>query len=98
MPPHPLTDFEIQKYYQNESKFNGVYSKNNLPKINDRACVINLDEYKPMGTHYIVLYVSDNNVTYFHRFGVEHDQKKLENSLKIKMLKQRFIEYKHMIQ
>ena len=51
-----------------------------------------------MGTHYIVLYVSDNNVTYFHRFGVEHDQKKLENSLKIKMLKQRFIEYKHMIQ
>ena len=49
MPPYSLTDFEIQKYYQNES--NGVYSKNNLPKINDRACVINLDEYKPMETH-----------------------------------------------
>ena len=37
MPPHPLTDFEIQKYYQNESKFNGVYSRNNLPKIKDWA-------------------------------------------------------------
>ena len=33
MPPHPLTSFEIQKYYQNEPKFNGVYSRNNLPKI-----------------------------------------------------------------
>ena len=33
MPYHSLTDFEIQKYNQNESKFNGVYSRNNLPKI-----------------------------------------------------------------
>ena len=33
MPPHPLTSFEIQKYYQNEPKSNGVYSRNNLPKI-----------------------------------------------------------------
>ena len=30
MPPYPLTNFKIQKYYQNESKFNGVYSGNNL--------------------------------------------------------------------
>ena len=43
MPPRPLTNFEIQKYYQNEPKFIGVYSRNNLPKIKD---VINLDEYK----------------------------------------------------
>ena len=36
MPPHPLRNFEIQKYYQNE--FNGVFSRNNLPKtINDGA-------------------------------------------------------------
>ena len=27
MPPHPLINFEIQKYYQNEPRFNGVYSK-----------------------------------------------------------------------
>ena len=32
MPPHPLTNFEIQKYYQNEPAFNGVYSRDNLPK------------------------------------------------------------------
>ena len=49
MPPHPLTNFEIENYYQNERKFNGVYSRNNLPKIRNRAYVINLDEFKSIG-------------------------------------------------
>ena len=55
MTPHPLTNFEIQKYYQNESKFNGVYSRNNLPRIKDGAFVRYLDEYKSIGTHWIVI-------------------------------------------
>ena len=33
MPLHPLTNFGIQKSYQNELSFNGVYSRDNLPKI-----------------------------------------------------------------
>ena len=45
MPPDPLTNFEIQKFYQNEPRFNGVFSRDNLPKIKDRAYIINLDEY-----------------------------------------------------
>ena len=32
MPPHPLTNFEIQVYFKNEPRFNGAFSKNNLPK------------------------------------------------------------------
>ena len=52
MLPHPLTNFEIQQYYQNESEFNGVYSKNNLPKIRDGKNEINLNEYKSLGTHF----------------------------------------------
>ena len=80
MPPHPLTNFEIQKYYQKESKFNGVYSRNNLPKIKDGAYIINLDEYESIGTHWIGLYVNDNKVTYFDSFGVE--QKKLKEKRK----------------
>ena len=48
---HPLRNFEIQKYCENETKFNGVYSRNNLPKVKDGAYVINLDEYKSIGTH-----------------------------------------------
>ena len=55
MPPHPLTNFEIQKYYENEH--NGVFSINNLPKkIKDGGYVINLDEYKDVGTHWIALF------------------------------------------
>ena len=78
MPPHPLTNFETEKYDQNEPKFNSVYSRNNLPKKNDGAYVINLDEFKSMGTHWIGLYVNGNNsrgsyhAIYFNSFGVEH--------------------------
>ena len=81
MPPHDLTNFEIQNY-QNESKFNGDYSRNNLPKIKDSAYVINLDEFKSIETHWIALYVYGNNgsasydATYFDSFGVEHIPKK----------------------
>ena len=46
IPPHPLTNFEIQQHYQNKPKFNGVYSRNNLPKITNWAYVINLEEFK----------------------------------------------------
>ena len=72
MLPHPLTNFEIQKYYQNEPRFNGVYSRDNLPKIKDGVYVINLDEYSDIGTYWIALNVVNNNVTYFDSFGVEH--------------------------
>ena len=53
MPPHPLTNFEIQKYYENEPNINGVYSRNNLSQIKDAAYIINLDEYESIGTHWI---------------------------------------------
>ena len=79
MPPHSLTNFEIQKYYENESKFNGVYSRDNLPhKIKDGAYIINLDEYSDIGTHWVALYVNNNNVTYFDSFGVEHVPKEIK--------------------
>ena len=63
MPPHHLTNFEVQKYYQNELKFNCFCSRNNFPKIKDGAYVINLDEYKSIGTHSIALYMNVENVT-----------------------------------
>ena len=72
MQPHPLTNFEIQKYYENEPKFNGAYSRNNLSKIKDREYMINLDEYESIETYWIVLYINPKNVTYFVSFGVEH--------------------------
>ena len=78
MPPHPLTNFEIIKYYENEPRFNGVYSTDNLPnKRKDGAYVINLDEYSDIGTHWIALYVKNNDITYFDSFGVEHIPKEI---------------------
>ena len=53
MPSHSLTNFKIQKYHQNEPKFNGVYSKNNLSKIKDGEYAINLDEFKSIRTYWI---------------------------------------------
>ena len=74
---HPLTNLEIQKYYENEPRFNGVYSRDNLPKIKDGAYVINLDEYSDIGTHWVTLYINTNDVTYFDSFGVEHIPKEV---------------------
>ena len=66
MSPHLLTNFEIQKYYETEPRFNGVFSRNDLPeKIKDRAYVINLDEYADVGTHWIALFCDKNEIFYF---------------------------------
>ena len=78
MQPHSLTNFEIQKYYQNEPEFNGVCSRNNLSNIKNGEYVINLDEFKSIGTHWITLHVNNNNgsasydAIYFDSFEVEH--------------------------
>ena len=76
MPPHPLTNFEIQKY-QNGPRFNGVYSRDNLTKIKDGVYTVNLDEYS-VGTHWVALYVDNDDVTYFDCFGVEHIPKEIK--------------------
>ena len=80
LPPHPLTNFEIQEYYQNEPRFNGVFSRDNLPNnnnIKNGAYVINLDEYHDIGTHWVAWYVNNKTVTYFDSFGVEHIPKEI---------------------
>ena len=79
MPPHPLANFEIQKYYQNEPRFNGVFSKDNMPKkIKDGAYLINLDEYADVGTHWIILFCKRSEIVDFDSFGVEHVPEKIK--------------------
>ena len=79
LPFHPLTNIEINEYYANEPKFNGVYSRNNLPKIIKKgAHVINLDEYEKTGTHWIALFVKTNEAIYFDSFGIEHIPKEIK--------------------
>ena len=87
LPAHPLTNFEIQEYYQNEPKFNGVFSRDNLPNIiNNGAYVINLDEYHDIGTHCVALYVNNKIVTYFDSFGVEHIPKEIMEFINCKKI------------
>ena len=66
LPFHPLTNIEISEHYINEPRFNGVYSRNNLPKtIKKGVYVINLDEYENTGMHWIALFVKPKYTVYF---------------------------------
>ena len=86
IPPHSLKNSEIKGYYENEPRFSGVYSTGNLPKtIKNGAYVINLDKYADVGTHWIALYVKNNDVIYFTIFVVEHAPQEIK----------RFIGYKN---
>ena len=89
LPFHPLTNFEISEYYKNEPRFNGVYSRNNLPdKIKKGAYVINLDEYANIGTHWIALFVKPKYTVYFDSFGVEeHIPKEINKFISNKEIK-----------
>ena len=59
MPPHPLTNFEIQKYYENEPRFNGLFPRNNIhKKRKDGAYVIKLDGYADVGTTELLYFVT----------------------------------------
>ena len=88
MMPHFLTNFEIQKYYENETGFNGVYSRDNLPnKIKDGAYVMNLDEHADIGTHWIALFCNKNKIVYFDSFGVEHIPEEIKEFIDNKNIK-----------
>ena len=67
MSSHPLTNFEIEIYYQNEPK-----------QIKVGTYVINFDECKSKGTHWIALYVNANNIVSFDSFGVEYIPKEIK--------------------
>ena len=74
----------MQKYYENKSRFNCVYSRNNLPKkVNDWAYVINLDEHADTCTHWIALFCSRNEIVYFDSFGAEYIPEEIKELLVI---------------
>ena len=88
MPPHPLTNFEIQKYYKNEPRFNGVFSRNNLPKkIKDGAYIIlmNMQMQARIGLLY---FVKKNEIVYFNSFGVEYIPEEIKDFIRNKNIKQ----------
>ena len=91
MPPHLLTNFEIQKCYQNEPRFNVFIPEiiwNNLPKnLKDAAYVINLDEYADVGIYWIPLFCNRIEIVYFDSFGVEHVSEEIKIFVENKNIK-----------
>ena len=72
MLPHPLTNFETQKYYENEPI--GVFSRDNMAKkIKDEAYVINLDKHADVGPNWIALFCYRSEIVYFDSFGVHEE-------------------------
>ena len=100
MQPHLLTNFEIQYYYQNEPKFDGAYSRNNLLKIMDETYV-NLNRYKSIEIYRIVLYVNDNNrivsydAIYFGSFRVKNIPKEVKELIRNKDIVTNIYRIKH---
>ena len=89
MPPHPLKKIEMQKYYQDEPKSNGIFSRNNLPKkAEDGACVINLDEYADVWTHWIALFFNRSETFISIVLVLNMFLKKLHNLLGLKTSKE----------
>ena len=99
MPPYPLTNIKMQKYYKNEPRFNGVFSRNNLfKKIKDGAYIINLDEYKDVGTHWIALFCKKMKLLISIALVLNISLEKLKNLLEIKIEKLNFFQYNKIIQ
>ena len=85
--------------YKNQPRFNGAFSRNNLPnRIKNGTSIINLDEYAYTGTHWIALHVKSNEVIYFDSFGVEYIPKEIKRFKKSNTSRQTFLESKHTIQ
>ena len=82
-----MTNFEIQDYFKVEPRLNGVYSRDNLPKLKKRAYICNLDEKKSIGTHWAVVFVKKNEVIYFDSFGVEYIPEEIKKSIENKNIK-----------
>ena len=78
----------MQKYYENQTKFNGVYLSGNLPKeIKDGGYVIKLDEYADVGTHWIALSCKRTKIVYFDSFDVEHIPEEIKEFIRNKNTK-----------
>ena len=69
---HPLSSIDITKYFNDEPRFNGVFLRNNLPRMKDTAYVINLDDKKSKGFHWISLFIGRYKTGYLESFWIEY--------------------------
>ena len=78
----------ISNYFKYESRFNSVFSKNNLPRKNDGAYVIILDDTNSKRTHWFSLFINRNAVVYFDSFEIGYVSQEVLNKSKNKSITQ----------
>ena len=81
---HPLSNVKIRKYFSDEPRFNGVVSRDNLPRIKDRVYAINLDDKQSERTPWVSLFIDRNMVVFFDSVGVEYIPEDVLNKINLK--------------
>ena len=66
VPVHPFGKIEITKYSNYRPRFHNIFSRDNLPRINDNAYAINLDDKQSNGTHWVPLFIDKNTAVQFN--------------------------------
>ena len=89
MPSHPLTNFEIKRYYQHEPRSDGFHSRNTLSIIWYGVYVSDLNEY---ANHYVAIYLKNHKVTYFDSFSVEDISEEIKNIICNKNIKSKIFQ------
>ena len=83
---HHLNNIEITNHFKYEPRFNGVFSRNNLPKIKDGEYVINLDDKNSKVIHWVSLVIDRNGAAYFDSFRIEYIPQEVLNKIKEKSI------------
>ena len=84
VPLLPFSNIETTKYFNYEPKFNGDFSRDNLPRIKHGVYVINLDDKHPKVTHWVSLFIDRNTAVYFDSFVIEYIPQKVLDKIKDK--------------
>ena len=77
---------KITNYFNYEPRFNGAFSRNNLPRIKNGVYVINLDDKNSKGIHWILLFIVRNLAVYFDPFEIEYIPQRLLSKIKDKSI------------
>ena len=67
---------------------NSVFSKDNLPRIKDGACVINFDDIQRKRVHWVSLFIDINAAVYFDSFEIEYIPREVSSKIKNKSITQ----------
>ena len=93
---YALNNIQITKYFNYEPRFNGVFERDNLPRIKGRVYVINLDNKQSEGTYCVSLFIDKHAALYFDSFGIEYFPQEVLNKIQDKSITPKIFNYKPM--